>query len=233
MRRFCSYGPVDERKHFTAPRKNLVDPCVDDLIGDPEEGGHYFTIWAPRQTGKTWLIHQVKRSIESRYNDRFFVHCCSLGRLRGMKYDLSYFQENQPNLPQLLTDVLEDEMPGNPCLRTWKDFYRLFSKNSGISDRPLILFIDEVDTAPPLLLDIMVNQFREMYLKREQNHLHGLALAGVRAVLGVESERGSPFNIQRSLHVPNFDTRRGGRSVPAVPERERPEGGPRGCAGRL
>ena len=74
-----------------------------------------------------------------------------------------------------------------------------------ISDRPLILFIDEVDTAPPLLLDILVNQFREMYLKREQNHLHGLALVGVRAVLGVESERGSPFNIQRSLHVPNFE----------------------------
>ena len=44
-----------------------------------------------------------------------------------------------------------------------------------------------------------------MYLKREQNHLHGLALVGVRAVLGVESERGSPFNIQRSLHVPNFE----------------------------
>ena len=34
--------------------------------------------------------------------------------------------------------------------------------------------------------------------------LHGLALIGVRAVLGVDSERGSPFNIQRSLHVPNF-----------------------------
>ncbi|MBS3780779.1 MAG: hypothetical protein KGY41_10325 [Desulfovermiculus sp.] len=34
--------------------------------------------------------------------------------------------------------------------------------------------------------------------------LHGLALIGVRAVLGVGSERGSPFNIQRSLHVPNL-----------------------------
>ncbi|MFP4429135.1 MAG: hypothetical protein ACLFPB_07420 [Desulfovermiculus sp.] len=31
--------------------------------------------------------------------------------------------------------------------------------------------------------------------------LHGLALIGVRAVLGVGSERGSPFNVQHSLHV--------------------------------
>jgi hypothetical protein len=43
-----------------------------------------------------------------------------------------------------------------------------------------------------------------MYLKRDKYLLHGLALIGVRAVLGVESRRGSPFNIQRSLHVPNF-----------------------------
>jgi len=43
-----------------------------------------------------------------------------------------------------------------------------------------------------------------MYLKRESYLLHGLALDGVRAVLGVASDRGSPFNVQRSLHVPNF-----------------------------
>ena len=35
--------------------------------------------------------------------------------------------------------------------------------------------------------------------------LHGLALVGVRAVLGIDSDRGSPFNVQRSLHVPNLD----------------------------
>lgn len=43
-----------------------------------------------------------------------------------------------------------------------------------------------------------------MYLSRETNWLHGLALLGVRAVLGIESRRGSPFNVQRSLHVPNL-----------------------------
>jgi len=46
--------------------------------------------------------------------------------------------------------------------------------------------------------------YRELYLDRKNNWLHGLALIGVRAVLGIESQRGSPFNIQRSLKVPNF-----------------------------
>jgi len=203
VRRFHSYGPVDERRHFTVPRKELVDSCLKDLVGDPEEGGHYFTVWGPRQTGKTWLVHRVKREIEARYGDAFAVHCASLGRTRGMRYERQERSE-ELSLPQGLADVLEDELPGSPRLSTWKDFYRLFSKEHGRWDRPLILFIDEADTTPPLLLDLMVNQFREMYLKREGNRLHGLALAGVHAVLGAESERGSPFNIQRSLRVPNL-----------------------------
>ncbi len=71
-------------------------------------------------------------------------------------------------------------------------------------DRPLILFIDEIDTIPPVFLDIVVSQFRELYLDRSSNWLHGLTLIGVGTVLGVESQRGSPFNVQRSLHIPNL-----------------------------
>jgi hypothetical protein len=34
--------------------------------------------------------------------------------------------------------------------------------------------------------------------------LHGVALIGVRSVLGIENETGSPFNVQRSVHIPNL-----------------------------
>ena len=34
--------------------------------------------------------------------------------------------------------------------------------------------------------------------------LHGLALIGVRSVLGIENLKGSPFNVQRSVHIPNL-----------------------------
>jgi len=54
------------------------------------------------------------------------------------------------------------------------------------------------------MIDLMVAQFRELYLDRQNNWLHGLALVGVRAVLGIENQRGSPFNVQRSLKVPNL-----------------------------
>src|SRR5262249_17454676 len=60
------------------------------------------------------------------------------------------------------------------------------------------------DSLPQPVIDRLVSLFRRMYLDREGYVLHGLALIGVRAVLGVDSLRGSPFNVQRSFHVPNL-----------------------------
>ncbi len=203
MRRFHSYGPVDNEQHFCLPRQELIERCTTQLVGHPEKGGHYFTIWAPRQTGKTWLMRQVKQKIPTRYADRFVVCDFSLGRLRGMEFSPSKESEKS-GLPQAFSEVLQSELLGKPAMKSWKDFYEVFSRDGGLWDRPLILLIDEVDTIPSALIDLMVAQFRELNLRRETNWLHGLALIGVRAVLGVESQRGSPFNVQRSLHVPNL-----------------------------
>ena len=85
MRRFHSYGPVDGKHHFCVQRKELVEQCLAQLVGIPDEGGHYFTIWAPRQTGKTWLMRQVKQEIAARYPNQFALFNFSLGSLRGLK----------------------------------------------------------------------------------------------------------------------------------------------------
>ncbi len=202
MRHFHSYGPVDCEDHFCVERKTLIDRCTAQLVGKPGRGGHYFTIWAPRQTGKTWLMRQVKTRISTRYPEQFTVVNFSLGRLRGLQF--SPQEAGERTFPPDLGDILETILPGKPVIHNWKEFYQVFSKDGGLWDRPLILFIDEVDTIPAALIDLMVAQFRELYLSRESNWLHGVALIGVRAVLGIESKRGSPFNIQRSLHVPNL-----------------------------
>lgn len=203
MRRFHSYGPVDCRYHFCVPRRALVEQCLNQLVGIPEEGGHYFTIWAPRQAGKTWIMRQMKKEIAQRYGEQFTVFDFSFGNLRGMAETITA-QWNTFELPQELVAILRSDLPGKPEVKTWEDFVALFAREGGLWDRPLILLIDEADTAPPVLLDWIVGRFREMYLRRETNWLHSLALIGVRAVLGIESKRGSPFNVQRSLHVPNF-----------------------------
>jgi len=200
MRHFCSYGPVNCKAHFCVQRKALIATGVQQLIGSPEEeSGHYFTIWAPRQTGKTWLMRQLEQAIEQQYPEKFTLLNFSLGALRGMN-----FTSENSEFPEFFGELLEESLPGEPFVNSWKKFRQLFSKKKGLWDRPLILLIDEVDTLPLALIDLMVAQFRELYLNRKNNWLHGLALVGVRAVLGIESQRGSPFNIQRSLKVPNL-----------------------------
>ena len=86
----------------------------------------------------------------------------------------------------------------------WEDWTLFFRKGKGLFEKPVILFIDEFDSLLPHVIDRVVGLFREIYLNRRNYFLHGLALVGVRAVVGAQSDHGSPFNIQRSLHVPNF-----------------------------
>jgi len=44
MRRFHSYGPVNSEHHFCVERNSIVEKCANQLLGIPEEGGHFFTI---------------------------------------------------------------------------------------------------------------------------------------------------------------------------------------------
>ena len=199
MRHFNSYGPVDCEAHFCVARTDLVNRCMKQLLGDPQKGGHYFTLWAPRQTGKTWLVQQVKKEIEKQHGDQFAVKMMSMqGVMLKQDDPPEAFLSRIPLLFQRFFNQ-SVEKPGD-----WETLGALFSKNAGLFKKPLILFIDEFDKLPAGVIDNLVGIFRDIYLDRDHFCLHSLALIGVRAVLGVESERGSPFNIQRSLHMPNF-----------------------------
>ena len=200
MRTFHSYGPVNPKKHYYVPRKKLVDSCVHALVGDPEDSGHYFTIWGPRQTGKTWLFRQSMEIIKQQYHDQFIIGEISI-------QDIVFTSNDDPTeiffneVSTLIADAFLLEIEK---INSWADWKQIFKKKTAAFDRPLILIIDEFDKLPNDVLNNLVSLFRGMYLNSKQYLLHGLALVGVRAALGVESKSGSPFNIQRSLHITNL-----------------------------
>ncbi len=200
MRTFHSYGPVDSEEHYSVERKELVAQCTKQLVGSIEKGGHYFTIWGARQTGKTWLYRQSLENIKRQYGDQFIVGEISMQEIvlekdgNGINIFFSRFLRMLKREFSIQTDDIQ----------SWGELIDLFSKDSSFFDKPLILVIDEFDKLPPKLIDSLVSLFREMYLNRKSYMLHGLALVGVRAVLGVESKSGSPFNVQRSLHIENL-----------------------------
>jgi hypothetical protein len=200
MRAFHSYGPVDAEEHYCVERKELVNQCVKQLIGNVNKGGHYFTIWGTRQTGKTWLYRRSMEVIKQQYGDQFIVGEISMQGIvfnKNNNFEEIFFN----SIPYMFENSFSVQ---TGSIQSWTDWIKLFSKKNAAFDRPLILIIDEFDKLPNEIINNLVSLFREMYLNSRQYMLHGLALVGVRAVLGVESTSGSPFNIQRSLHVKNL-----------------------------
>lgn len=105
-------------------------------------------------------------------------------------------------VPLLLWEAFGVELDSAPS--DWAALKALFRKGAGLFDRPVILFLDEFHALPRGVIDRLANVFRDLYHKREAYLLHGVALIGMPAVLGVESPRGTPFNVQRFLHIPNL-----------------------------
>jgi len=200
MRRFHSYGPVEAQAHYCVDRKALVGSCVAQLIGTPEEGGgHYFTIWAPRQTGKTWLMRQAMAAVGRGRPDEFLVGMMSMqGVFMEDDDPPEEFLRRVPQLMSLAFDA-DVDVPAD-----WEGMKDLFRADAALFDRPVIRLVDEFDNLPQGVIDRLVAMFRDIDQSRQRHCLHAFALIGVRAVMGAESRRGSPFNIQRSIHVPNL-----------------------------
>ena len=204
MRTFCSYGPINTKLHYYVTREALIDKTYAQLIGEiSEEGGHYITIWAPRQTGKTWIMYQVIHKIQQ--DNRFEVVYLSLQNLQKI--------ESEEKIIHSFVSKLNKKLNKNfPLFDSWDALENIFSQE--YLDKPLILILDEFDSLMEEAINGFARTFRNIHIIRqgeldkpthEKSYLlHGVALIGVRSVLGIENVKGSPFNIQRSIHIPNL-----------------------------
>ena len=204
MRRFHSYGPINIKLHYYAPRTALIDSTYTNLVGEnPAEGGHYFTVWAPRQTGKTWIMQQILLRLKK--DPRFHVLKLNLETLK-----------NKKKVSDIIKIIVKEI--GEGLEKTFKGiddenkFQEIFKK--GAVEKPIILILDEFDALAEEGINAVVSAFRNIYIRRLDEVdkpteartylLHGVALIGVRSVLGIENQKGSPFNVQRSIHIPNL-----------------------------
>jgi len=103
MRSFSSYGLIDTNSNFYAPREELINKTMHQIIGDHTKGGYYITIWAPRQTGKSTLMHQVVQQIKQR-ND-FEVGMISLQSAK-IEHVITKDRLNVKNLTKLYESYL-------------------------------------------------------------------------------------------------------------------------------
>ncbi len=206
-------GPVVPEHHYHLPLR-LDYKKIHELI----DLRFYFILHAPRQTGKTSAIFQfIKRLLLEKEYTPLYVNVESAQAARGnvkagitnilnlikMRIQDTYGHQD----PAL---ALFDQLTDDP----YSALFEFLRKWSQISPKPIILFIDEIDSLIGDTLISVLRQLRSGYLERPSAFPQSICLIGVRDVndYRIFSEEqqaivigGSAFNIKaESLVLSNF-----------------------------
>ncbi len=184
MREFNTSGPNISKKHYTIQRTDLIKKGIE-LVEDDR----YFTIWAPRQTGKSTYFRQLAEKLEKQnykvahINFENYKNANLKSFLDRLIWKLSEFwQQNFENLT----------------------LHQIFQKIEKNKQSKCVLIIDEVEGINPEYFGDFLHSIRNAYHSRENHCLKSVILVGVSNIVGVVSDNASPFNISDNLNVPYF-----------------------------
>lgn len=213
MKYFNTTGRCIPGKHYMV--------FIEDRLSDIKEmvnRGDYFVINRARQYGKTTTLHMLADSLRSEYivlsldfqklsNEQFnseAMFCAAFVKL------LFRAIENTRNKVDGLSPQVLHELK-TVQIYTLGDLFQYLSDLCDSADKPVVLMVDEVDSAAnnQVFLDFLA-QLRGYYLTREECPIfHSVILAGVYDIKNlklklrseVEHKYNSPWNIAADFHV--------------------------------
>ncbi|MCE7988694.1 MAG: hypothetical protein DYG89_46660 [Caldilinea sp. CFX5] len=207
MRYFNTFGPVDEQKHYVVTRADLIANLLMQI-----EEGHYFTIFAPRQMGKTTLMRNLRDHLQESPTYLPIPLSFQLFENWSVEDFLSKFGEwitqhllhrlpaDYPNFVQIQT--LCEEKPPNGYKQFWDFFITLQTMAPTLR---VVLLIDEFDATPQAAISSLLQTWREFYLAVEPpRSLHSVVLIGLQNIARLNLGRSSPFNIARQVRLAAF-----------------------------
>ena len=184
MRKFNTSGPNIPDKHYTLPRLDWVERGKK-LIYDER----YFTIWAPRQTGKSTYFQMLGEQLEREGYKACFVN-------------FEDFREG--TMKAFLNEFHFRIFKGWGLDFIGKDLQETFTSISQITDQKLVLIIDEVEGINPDFFGQFLHAIRKVYHSRTEHALKSVILVGVSNIVGVVKDNASPFNVTDNLNIPYF-----------------------------
>lgn len=180
------------------------------------ERQEYFTVHAPRQSGKTTALRSLARRLNSEGRYTVLLFSCETGaRLEG-DLDASIDAVIDTLRQQAETELEPDLWPPapDPAQPASTRLRGLLSRWARASPRPLVLFFDEVDSLRDEALLSLLRQLRSGFDSRPSAFPQSVALIGLRDIRDyrIASQEGmyrlgteSPFNINvESIRLRNF-----------------------------
>lgn len=197
-----------EDHYMVDPLKRLTE--VEKLI----EAKLYFTLHAPRQTGKTTYLYALARKLNG--EEKYIALVVSFERAGVASMTLENANNTVMNaIYNSSTEQLEEKFqPENPAGKNFPDLHNYLKTWCKSQERPIVLLIDEIDALLDDVLISVLRQLRDGYQSRPKHFPSSVALVGLRDVRDYKVKiredqksfgAASPFNIKaESVFLKNF-----------------------------
>jgi hypothetical protein len=195
---FNTAGPCNPEDHYMLPPERRL-PDIRSLIDEKA----YFVVHAPRQSGKTTCFQFLAANLTAEGRYAGLLTSCETGRTtrddveRGVDaVILAIDQDARQQLPPELRPAPPDSLASVAAEGRLKEYLTAWAERC---PRPVLLFLDEIDSLYGGTLLSVLHQLCSGYRSRPAHFPHSLALIGLRDV------RDYSFNIKiESLSLRNF-----------------------------
>ena len=212
---FNTAGPmIPEINYCIDPLTRIDWEDIQRLIYDMR----YFILHAPRQTGKTSALFAMMHALNEEGS-----FACAYSNIEAAQVARNDVTQGIPAACSTISSDLSDYLQ-RPDLRKWfinecmqmpaqDQLFQLLSHWTETSDKPTVLFLDEIDALVGDTLVSVLRQIRSGYNKRPARFPQSVILCGVRDVRDYRIHQGSgeiitggsAFNIKtKSLQMGNF-----------------------------
>ncbi|WP_256868513.1 AAA-like domain-containing protein [Candidatus Entotheonella palauensis] len=171
------------------------------------EQGSYFTVYAPRQMGKTTLLRRIASILEDKpdyiplaLSFEAFEGWPVADFLSGFSLDLKRELESR-GATSTDSDQSVQQVPDT--FFALREFF--LDLHRQVTPKRIVLIIDEFDSTPREAIAQLLQLWRQIYLSgTSPRSLHSVVLVGLQNIATLNLGRSSPFNIARQVEVPVF-----------------------------
>jgi hypothetical protein len=214
VRIFENSGTVIPEGAYYVPLENVTNTQGQD-IKTMVDRGRYFSMFAPRQSGKTTFIEGIRAELHK--DKTYAAIILSFQKYKNLDIPRFYSLLEEKFHRQLITRLEEIECEKTETVKRFLDSFHLidhisFSKlfeelNRLIQVKKIVVFIDEFDGIPPGELENFLYALRDLYLEYKsvkKKALYSVGLTGIRNITKLVLGGVSPFNIADHVELPPF-----------------------------
>ena len=214
IRSFEDSGFVNPLESYYVKLENVTNRKNQDMKTMVDKG-RYFSIFAPRQSGKTTFFMEFCKELEK--DPTYIFVLMTFEHYDNFSKKKFYNRIQKTLYTQLLQRLSIIQCPQFDTVKTFLDshtltyndtFYDLFDElNLIIKNKKIVIFIDEFDGIPKHEIKTFLSTLRSLYQAykaKKDKALYSVGLVGIRNAAKLSLGGVSPFNIADHVELPGF-----------------------------